>query len=82
MPVPGNGLVLHRNGPSPRPSGTALALASLLGGAVAAGLAMLLTPETGRLTRTRPAGASAGSEPDSRAQAEEAIQRTLEGRCF
>ncbi len=71
----------ERSEPSVLPSGATIALASLLGGAVAAGLTMLLTPDTLRL-RPRPLTEAQDGHAETRARAEDAIQRTLEGRSF
>ncbi len=63
-------------------AGAALALASLLGGAMAAGLALLLASDAGRQAPSRPVAQSSQSDPESHALAEEAIQRTIESRSF
>ncbi len=77
-----NPVIPHPITRSTATSGAALALASLLGGAMAAGLALLLASDASRQAQSRPAARSSQSEAESRASAEEAIQRTMESRSF
>jgi hypothetical protein len=81
MPVTSAYPLMIRHDSAPRSLGTALALYSVLGGAVVAGLAMLLMP---RPVADRPLLPVTGgsSEVNSYALAEDAIQRTLECRSF